>query len=370
MLMMQVTDTQLPTPYTNEILSWKVGTPAIVSSESTEYILSFNTQLTANNYDANGAKQKSLPGHPAFRFTKAQKAQPYGGNCPIIAMAIDNGVQPFQDQRSSSYVDLIFRGRYGEMTDGLFNGIDLSIKLNGEEIINGMTNMWQLGQKTTGISQGVLDVELVNHNGYVDGLEGQNKVTMQYDAGREDWTPPTLTMLQFRNTDDDVTDRFETASDGVVSLSAGDKAFHPEPSFGWGYYTIDNDMTVEVAYSPYGKDEWQQLGGIEEKPEYYYFPEYGYFYQGSLAGVTAQSDNGWFDLKIRLEDASGNWQEQTVSPAFRIESQVSTGICTQAVACGANAQSYSLDGRRLNAPQRGINIVKGSDGTTRKVIRK
>ena len=29
---------------------------------------------------------------------------------------------------------------------------------------------------------------------------------------------------------------------------------------------------------------------------------------------------------------------------------------------------YSLDGRRLAAPQKGVNILKMSDGTTRKVV--
>ena len=29
---------------------------------------------------------------------------------------------------------------------------------------------------------------------------------------------------------------------------------------------------------------------------------------------------------------------------------------------------YSLDGRKLSAPQKGINILRMSDGTTRKVI--
>ena len=39
------------------------------------------------------------------------------------------------------------------------------------------------------------------------------------------------------------------------------------------------------------------------------------------------------------------------------------------LAVGSEA-SFSLDGRRLSAPQRGLNIVRMADGTTRKVIRK
>lgn len=51
------------------------------------------------------------------------------------------------------------------------------------------------------------------------------------------------------------------------------------------------------------------------------------------------------------------------------ESEVTTGIedATQGEAVSVVAR-YSLDGRLLTAPQRGVNILKMSDGTTRKVV--
>ena len=51
------------------------------------------------------------------------------------------------------------------------------------------------------------------------------------------------------------------------------------------------------------------------------------------------------------------------------ESEITTGIeeAAQAVEATETAR-YSVDGRRLAAPQRGLNIVKMSDGTTRKVV--
>lgn len=51
------------------------------------------------------------------------------------------------------------------------------------------------------------------------------------------------------------------------------------------------------------------------------------------------------------------------------ESEVTTGIedATQGEAVSVVAR-YSLDGRRLTAPQRGVNILRMSDGTTRKVV--
>ena len=51
------------------------------------------------------------------------------------------------------------------------------------------------------------------------------------------------------------------------------------------------------------------------------------------------------------------------------DSGVATGIedATQGGAVSVVAR-YSLDGRLLAAPQRGVNILKMSDGTTRKVV--
>lgn len=47
----------------------------------------------------------------------------------------------------------------------------------------------------------------------------------------------------------------------------------------------------------------------------------------------------------------------------------STGICTPTTSKKAVAY-YTVDGRNTSRPQRGLNIVRMSDGTTKKVIRK
>ena len=49
----------------------------------------------------------------------------------------------------------------------------------------------------------------------------------------------------------------------------------------------------------------------------------------------------------------------------------STGIVTATTEANANIQAiYSTDGRRLNELQRGLNIVRMSNGTTQKILRK
>ena len=47
---------------------------------------------------------------------------------------------------------------------------------------------------------------------------------------------------------------------------------------------------------------------------------------------------------------------------------VTAGIEDAAVNKNATEKYYTVDGRRLQHLQRGLNIVKSSDGTTRKVL--
>jgi hypothetical protein len=45
-----------------------------------------------------------------------------------------------------------------------------------------------------------------------------------------------------------------------------------------------------------------------------------------------------------------------------------SGLTSTTIGKAVIVERYSLDGRRLSAPQRGINVLRMSDGTTRKVL--
>ena len=61
-------------------------------------------------------------------------------------------------------------------------------------------------------------------------------------------------------------------------------------------------------------------------------------------------------------------QEQTVSPAFRIGNGTPSGIDVLTSSDATVVARYTLDGRVISAPQAGVNIVKMSDGTVKKVL--
>ena len=212
---------------------------------------------------------------------------------------------------------------------------------------------------------GEVDATFVNENVDVDGLAGSNKAQVHYTAGAEDENPPTITMLHFKGDNGDVTDRFVSADEGILEFTAGDfnRLLTPQDVT---YFDRQMPETVEVSYSPYNEDNWNELS-IEEVPENYW-PTMGWFYTGSLAGVTGEAYEGWFDLKIRLEDAAGNWQEQIISPAFRIDDLAYTSVANVGSDNAHEVARYSIDGKRVDASHRGVTIIKMSDGTARKVL--
>ena len=229
---------------------------------------------------------------------------------------------------------------------------------------------------------GTVDITMTNKNRKIDGLQGQNLATIHYDRDQEDSSAPVLQMLHFKDREGYITDRFETAEGSLMELFAGDYNEHLYGEYAL-YFDRAKAKNVNVAYAPYGKDNWTDLT-LEENPEYY-SNLMGWYYAASLENVTGAAEQGWFDLKIRLEDEAGNWQEQIVSPAFQIKSLVDTGIENMEHPTWnmEHAEAvYDVVGRRLGSNlstrqlvnsstcNKGIRIVRKANGDVRKVVAK
>ena len=251
------------------------------------------------------------------------------------------------------------------------------VKYNEEEIYSGPNALYSLMESwfENPNPDGTYEMTFTQTNFDVDELPGKNVTTIYFDQTKADMNAPVLRMLQFRNFENNVADRFEVPEEGIIMFSSGDFELSSVPfldeEYGlervWEYYDCQ-PMTVEVSYAPYGTDEWKLLEGIEYQAEYDDIPGMGFFYQGSLAGVSTPSENGWFDLKFRLEDESGNWQEQILSPAFRIDALVQSAVTEVRDNDAHEVARYSIDGKRVDTSHRGVTIIRMSDGSARKVL--
>ena len=328
---------------------------------------SFDTQEIAE--DGNVMYYFLWPSHPVFTYSVDKKKGNLGNNCPALVSVLGQVLYNIGTNENGELQTLPilmntfdYIGRYGEKQLIITQEATANYKVNGEDFtsITG-PNSSMLNEPISG----VVDATIVTENVDVDGLAGSNKAQLHYTAGAEDETPPTMTMLHFKDDNGDVTDRFVSADEGVLEFTAGDFNIHITP-MNIQYNDHQIPESVEVSYSPYNENHWSELP-VEEVPENYW-PVMGWFYSGALTGVISQAKNGWFDLKIRLTDAAGNWQEQVISPAFCIDNLAYSGIVTPRGDNIREVARYNLAGQRVDSNATGVVIVKMSDGTARKVI--
>lgn len=279
------------------------GLPVFVAEDNIEYASIASGSFT-NTED--WSDPVIYPGHQAFSYTDKEKLGIYGNSSPINVFS----THAFYSENLGTHLFFArpdrYVGRLGESreTDNLF--LETIFKYKGN-VIEELPSEKQ--------ADGIFDLTYINNNIEVDGISGKNITHVVFDQSKEDWIAPTLQMLQFRDQNDKVTDRFITADEGILQFAGGDFNYK-EVNYYWSYYDCQ-PVTIAVSYAPYSKDTWQALP-VEEISDLYRMPGFGYFYQGSLARVTSKSENGWYDLKITLTDLSGNQQTQTISPAFKI----------------------------------------------------
>ena len=295
-----------------------------------------------------------LDGHPLFSFNESQKKDVFGDCVPLLRMeaACDTASIP------QYYFSPKFFGRMGEEVQGCQLSMNINMKYDGEDM--GVETYWDLSD-INGLwdpiadPNGTFDLTIVTPYIDIDGNEAKNTTTMKFTRGEADNLAPTFSMLQFRDADNNVTARFEEAKDAKALFSAADYQFNQED------WTIGmSPAEVKVAYSPYGKQEWNDL--TASQTDYAYIND-GYAYETSLTDVKG---TGWFDIKLTATDAAGNYQEQVISPAFGI------GTTNNITGITGNDQSgriiYNMQGMKASCTSaKGLYIIK-DNGKVKKIL--
>lgn len=321
--------------------------------------------------DGKMVDMKIAPENTVYAYPLSKRVSTMLGNsCPMVNFQF----QPYpyyEGDYAVSQFMVSYKGRYGEIRSSDCINAHLLVK-EGDKIydasLQGYDNMWIDDYNW---DSGTFDVTLTNENIDVDGLQGRNVARMYLDKSKADRCPPSLSILDFRDTKGMVTDRFATAADGILNFYACDHNFNVTED--WKYYWTVSKPTVEVSYTPYDTEDWKPLP-VEENPSLFFLPTMGYFYSGSLKDVTGAGREGWFDLKIRLEDEAGNWQEQVISPAFRIDDLVDTGISDEELRMKDDnlkaTTVYDLQGRMNNIGccNKGVSIIRKKNGDVCKVV--
>lgn len=341
------------------------GLPALYSNSGWEYINQNHSQCDYFAYQCpESGPIVEYPGVPAYGYFSDQIQQHIGNSSPILVTMAQ--VNTLGDALLFGFEPQAYIGRYGEVRNCDQWCLNIEVKLDGKTVFENndgaILEDWCYENSTDGHEKGILQATFTNRNVLVDEtIPGFNITSIKVDERNDDKCTPTPQMLIFKNTSGAITDRFDKAEDGVIEFSAGD--------FNWVntgekfYYTCSEaDITVECA--PYGTGSFTEID-VEEIPENYYMPGFGYFYRGSLANVTEPSENGWYDLRFTLTDKAGNEMVQRISPAFRIDANVGVtspsvdGLRVWTAGGSIIAAGEGITGMELYAPD-GKLIAKGS----------
>lgn len=374
----------MPVPTVVEDWDYKnVGLP--VNTEAYPY------HVVAINNSENFGPYMNLPEDRNIYFNRIENPwlsfdvdKPHVWNYGCPTQVFRTAAADWGESFSFSYI-----GRLGERREVDQLATVGYVSVNDEAPSDEVLENLQYGQLP---QEGKINFEFTDSNVMIDNIAGKNVSKLEFDMEREDWCPPTLQIVRFIDTDGNFTDRYPEGKDGVIEFYGGDFICHNNPETWISWYTEVPASEVSVEYAPYNTNDFLPLE-VENIPEQDFMPGFGSFYRGSLASVDRPSENGWFDVRIRLTDASGNYQEQTLSPAFWIEANVGVnevagseiGVAVangRITVCGCEnptIEVYSTDGmllRRASATSldatafgSGIYLVSVTDGSAR-VVRK
>lgn len=268
-----------------------------------------------------------MPGNEPFMSFVDDTRISAGGSTPLLTSYIYS-TYDFDTSRMVGYIDGLYSGRVGEIIGSDFDLAGGYLKVDGKEVASNIESAqdWMIENPDY---KGKYEVEISTDNFEIEGMKGGNRATVSFDTASEDGIPPTVTFLQTRKGGNIVTQIFDTPRDGEICLSAADLTicYSTPDEDGWqyAYCEMSTPAKVTATVTPTGSttEEYEEIV-LTEEPDKFYTPGFGAFYRGSLESVNLTSQSGWFDLTIMVEDAAGNRQVQTLSPAFKIESLASS----------------------------------------------
>lgn len=307
------------------------------------------------------------------------------GNCSPILVLAPKGVN------DATGFDFSYVGNYGENMNidsynieaergqdytEMYGGpiCDFKLSLNGQEVCSTYGEVaeysWEKGDYVAEISTDNVNID--------NELTGYNKAVVNFSKNVKFGTLPTVTALQFRDGEDEITNRYKVSEGAFAEIFAG--CFKHEYNENWnGYYNYSPLESVKFEYAPTGNDSWSELEVKTESD--LFWPTYGECYRVDMSGISQKSSNGWFDVRVTVTSPDGASTEQTISPAFKVnalngvkgvlEDSNEIFIDGRTIVAPSAASIYTIEGTKVNSRTvtPGIYIVKTAEKTVKMIVR-
>jgi hypothetical protein len=172
------------------------------------------------------------------------------------------------------------------------------------------------------VSPGRYRLEVPNTNYFVEGVRGRAVITTEFDLRRNDVDPSFFTSLKLFNAKGLPVGRLETDESAKLTFSAADVfVVKRNEDFITSYRPIVVDST-KLYFKPNGTSLWHEVKSmpiLEDTTLAYLQVRLvaGYLYSADLSHTT-NFDSAAIDLKISVQDQSGNRTEWTLEPAYAV----------------------------------------------------
>lgn len=291
------------------------------------------------------------PGHSLFSFDADEMTTPFGSSYPFITVQSYDVSRLGMTPVPCVITDIWSMAQKGEMRFSDLVNMKIDYYLNGDKVIeevspSRITSVYpsyiaQHPEKGEWIMKMTADNHKINigENTEIDCV---NHTELYFNTDKDDNTPPTVRMMQMRNSNNEITERFAEAAEATLYLAAADYMFDFDMTT-FSTWNVPLDVNVSVEYAPNGTESFKPLEATE-MPEM--FSEYGlgHVYSIPLSAVSEKSTNGWFDLRVKVTDEAGNYQQQVISPAFMVAALSGTALI------GEEAPHIYTEGNNIIAP--------------------
>lgn len=364
--------------------TYKTNAPKVYPYAQEGITMTVNPYGTLSVYENGESDPINLyPGNPAYAALCESQKMETGASAPLLTFY----ALPQFNWDTEEMVNLyqyFYTGRVGEMLGATADLSDITLAYNGNMVAGNSDEAYDWILSNQG-SNGEYSFKVTTDNFAVNGISGGNRAYITYNTNGDDSTPPSVTMLQLRDSNGNISQVFDTAASGEILLSAADFTVNMGEPDEWGDRPVWFDLAAPAKVSawcaPNGLDtEVICEIDLEEDAEAGIAHGFGALYRGSLSTVDLTSPNGWYDLTISVEDAGGNRQVQTLSPAFKIDTL--TGISSVAtdasvrvngneIIAPAGSRIYNLGGAEVGckALPKGVYLVVTAEKTVKVAVR-
>jgi hypothetical protein len=196
---------------------------------------------------------------------------------------------------------------------------------------NGNTVMEGVGLEilVNGLDPDKYTVEMTNGACHFGDYTGSSVLLTFFDKSQADPNPPPIKEVQLLNAENTMKYHFEVGGEVLLKFSASDFIAYDSYHVGIGFQSVVDALT-SVSIKEHNETEWTNVNC-----EIIYSDSIiGYQYQSTLTDYLI-NDSAMYDVRILVEDYSGNTSEYSFYPAF-IYGDFSVGV--------PEAPSYSTIG--------------------------